>query len=212
MKKDLVILLHGIARTSRSMRTIEKALVKHGYHVLNIDYPSRKMTISRLSAYVFAQIKAHNIDETTTLHFVSYSMGCLVLRELLANHPINVKGKIIFLGPPNHGSEVADFLKNYFLYRWIYGPAGQELTTTHAKKKPFAPMRHPFGVIAGSLCLDPICYFMLPKPHDGKVSVRSTKLVGMVDHFTLSTSHTFMISSKKVIGYILHFLETGKFN
>ncbi len=212
MQKEIVILLHGIARTSRSMRTIEKALVRNGYQVFNIDYPSRKKTVAELSAFVFEKIKNLSLDKTKTIHFVTYSMGCLVLRELLANHPITVKGRIVFLGPPNHGSEVADFLKSFFLYRWFYGPAGQELTTHHANINPFAKLSHPFGVIAGSLCLDPICYFILPKPHDGKVSVNSTKLEGMVDHITLSTSHTLMITNKKVIDYILTFLEKGKFN
>ncbi|MGD9592637.1 MAG: esterase/lipase family protein [Candidatus Berkiella sp.] len=103
MKNELVILLHGIARTSRSMRTIEKALIKHGYRVANIDYPSRKATIAQLTAYVDEKIKALSIDENTTVHFVTYSMGCLILRELLAHYPIKPSGRIVFLGPPHQG-------------------------------------------------------------------------------------------------------------
>ncbi|MGO8249198.1 hypothetical protein ACC809_36845, partial [Rhizobium johnstonii] len=35
-------------------------------------------------------------------------------------------------GTPKNGSQIADFLKNWTLYRKVYGPAGQQLVTDQA--------------------------------------------------------------------------------
>ena len=48
-KQEHVILLHGLARTSKSMVKMERSLASCGYHVINIDYPSRKLKITDLS-------------------------------------------------------------------------------------------------------------------------------------------------------------------
>ena len=57
-------------------------------------------------------------------------MGALValqLAEAMTDFPI---GRMTQLGTPNQGSEVADALNNHRLFKAVYGPAGQQLTTT----------------------------------------------------------------------------------
>ena len=54
---DYVILLHGIARTARSMKKIEKYLNDKGYDVINYDYASRKYDIQTLSEQLNVLIK-----------------------------------------------------------------------------------------------------------------------------------------------------------
>ena len=41
-----------------------------------------------------------------------------------------LRKRVVMLGPPNGGSEVADLLKNVAPYRAFYGPAGQQLGTS----------------------------------------------------------------------------------
>ena len=48
MENRRVVLLHGLARTARSMRPMEKYLKKNGFIVHNINYPSRKKPIEEL--------------------------------------------------------------------------------------------------------------------------------------------------------------------
>lgn len=211
MKTETVVLLHGIARTKHSMNAMEKALLKDGYQVLNIDYPSRKKPISELATIILNEINSSPVIGDNKIHFVVYSMGCLILREMLAKSSIINIGNIVMLGPPNHGSEVADFLKNNYIYKHFYGPAGQELTTDYARHTPFPKMRQAFGVIAGNICLDPIAYFILPKGNDGKVTIESTKLEGMTDHIVLPCSHTFLMSNAAVIKQIKYFLKHRTF-
>ena len=156
-----VVLLHGIFRTKRSMHALATAFAAKGYTVFNIDYPSRKMSIESLADYVYQQINSSPYAQHQ-LHFVTHSMGGLIVRELLARYQFNHIGNIVMIGPPNHGSEVADFYQPFFLYRFLYGPSGQQLTTRHASASPFPLLSHAFGVIAGDLCLDPLHYFLLP--------------------------------------------------
>ncbi len=182
--KQLVILLHGIARTSRSMRSIENALKQQGYHTLNIDYPSRQDSITSLAENVQQQILSYPEIEQCIIHIVTHSMGGLVARCLLAMPLFNNVQRVVMLGPPNQGSEVADFIMHYQPFKAFYGPALAELTTFYANTYPFPalPTHCQVGIIAGSLSIDPICYFLLPGKNDGKVSLTSTKIAGMTDH------------------------------
>jgi esterase/lipase len=67
--KEFVVLLHGLARTSRSMRPIKKALEKNGFATFNVNYPSRKKPIEELSDYVLEKINQNFSDHpTNTLH------------------------------------------------------------------------------------------------------------------------------------------------
>lgn len=210
-KQEYVVLLHGIVRTYRCMRPLEKALMKAGFHVVNIDYPARKQNVQKTADDVYKLISPLCNIQNITIHFVTHSMGGLVIRQLLNQYSITNIDKIVMLGPPNQGSEVADFLKNNFLYQKVYGPAGQQLTTSKAKEDPFPRINLRIGVIAGTKCLDPFCYFLLPKPHDGKVTVESTKIENMQDHIQLPVTHSFMMYNKNVISQTLQFLRKGHF-
>ncbi|MGE3318380.1 MAG: esterase/lipase family protein [Candidatus Berkiella sp.] len=209
---QLVVLLHGIARTSLSMRPIEKTLERKGYSTLNIHYPSRTNTIDNLATFVYEKMREHPLEHQS-VHFVTHSMGGLVVRALLTQHAIANVSRIVMLAPPNHGSEVADFIHLYQPFKAFYGPALSELTTLRAKQHPFAaiPSQYELGVIAGSFNIDPICYFMLPKGHDGKVSIKSTQLPGMKDHLILPSGHSFMMYNPKVLEQITYFLANGHF-
>ena len=48
-KSECVILLHGLARTSASMNSMQEQLQSSGYQVVNHDYPSRKETVQVLA-------------------------------------------------------------------------------------------------------------------------------------------------------------------
>ena len=46
-------------------------------------------------------------------------MGGIVLREYLEDHEIPQLSRIVMLGPPNHGSQLADFLHNNWLFKFF---------------------------------------------------------------------------------------------
>jgi triacylglycerol esterase/lipase EstA (alpha/beta hydrolase family) len=127
-KGDYVVLLHGIARSSSHMKSLEKHLQAHGYEVINIDYPSTQHSLEGLVAIISAEL-SKKLTEDKPVHFVGYSMGGLLIRAIINKKRPQNLGRVVQLAPPNNGSEVSDFFKNNWLYKKFYGPAGQQLTT-----------------------------------------------------------------------------------
>lgn len=211
MAAELVILLHGILKSSRHMRPIEKALTKAGFQVLNIDYPSRKGKIQDHVEHIHLQIK-EQIENADVVHFVGYSMGGLIVRGLLHKYKPKNLGRVVLLAAPNRGSEWADTLQIWPLYHWLYGPAGQQLTTTADLENILGSVDYPCGVIAGSYAFNPLsCFVLGDQLHDNTVSVASTKVAGMTAHKVVKASHLFFPDSKDVQQQTVAFLKTGNF-
>ncbi len=207
---DYVVLLHGIARSSSHMEKLQTHLEQQGYEVINLDYPSTKHTLEQLVEIIHQHL-ADKLIADKPVHFVGYSMGGLLVRALVEQYRPAQLGRVVQLAPPNHGSEVADFLRDNWLYKKIYGPAGQQLTTDSDLSHLLGAVDYPLGIIAGNATIDPISSMIITGPDDGKVSVESTKLEGMTDHLVVSASHTFFPRNKMVLRQTTHFLQTGGF-
>jgi triacylglycerol lipase len=208
-----VVLLHGLGRTASSMRSMERALQREGYRVVNVSYPSAEQTIEESATNSLADIlREHILDPEAQVHFVTHSLGGIVLREYLAHHHLAHLGRVVMLAPPNQGSEVADRLKRVWYYRWVTGPAGQELgTDQESVAKRLGPANFNFGVIAGDWSMNPFNSWWLPGPDDGKVTVASTQLEGMSDFLVVHNSHTWLPSRRAVIKATIRFLSSNRF-
>jgi pimeloyl-ACP methyl ester carboxylesterase len=206
-----VVLLHGIARTARSLRKLETSLQQAGFATLNLDYPSRKKPLELLAEDIHPEVSAFSEACVGPIHFVTHSMGGLLARVYIARHRPTRLGRVVMLGSPNGGSEVADVLKSFRLYRTFYGPAGQQLTTERdAALLP--PIDYPVGIVAGTRTLDPIAsYFILPRPNDGRVSVQSSKLDHMTDHVTIKTPRNGLVRHAAATAQTIAFLRAGHF-
>ena len=210
-ENDYVIILHGIFRTSKHMRKLAAYVESQGYDVLNLDYPSTKQPLEELVDTVWQDISAR-LEKEKPVHFVGYSMGGLLVRAILSKYRPPTLGRVVLLAAPNKGSEVADLLKNNWLYRKLYGPAGQQLITDQtAIQHLFGDIDYECGVIAGSLSLDPVCSLLIKGKHDGKVSIESAKLDGMKDHVIIPAAHTWFPHNKDVQNQTVHFLRDGSF-
>ena len=127
-EKRKVVLLHGLARTSRSMRPIDKFLKREGFSVFNLNYPSRKKSIEELGKFVREQIQS-NEEKGIKLDFVTHSMGGIILRYIMKVDPLPNLGRVVMLGPPNQGSEVVDRLSKLKIFK-LMGPASLQLGTS----------------------------------------------------------------------------------
>jgi hypothetical protein len=209
---ECVILLHGLGRTSGSMQFMEKFLAKSGYRTVNRSYPSTSLPIEEVAdKYV-----PHFIDDcggqAVRIHFVTHSLGGIILRYYLQFNDLPEGSRIVMLSPPNQGSELADRFRDQIWYQWLMGPSGQQLTTD-AESLPnrLGPIRLEVGVIAGRKTLEPWFSWMIPGEDDGKVSVDHARLSEMKDFLVVDHGHSFIMNSQEVKKQVRHFLEFGYF-
>ena len=212
---ECVVLLHGLARTSSSMNKMEDALQEEGYTTANIDYPSREFEIAELANIAVEEgLKTCRAkDDIEKIHFVTHSLGGILVRQYLSTAPIDELGRVVMLGPPNQGSNAADDLDGVPGFDWMNGPAGRQLGKGEASV-PLAlgPVNFELGVIAGNRTIDPITSAVLDNPDDGRVSVEDTKVEGMDDFVIVEHSHAFMMRMRKPIQLTKAFLHSGSFD
>jgi len=210
--RDTVIVLHGLGRTKLSMRLLASRIEKHGFDVINISYPSRSHSVAGLADVLHQKLEGRGLGRAARVHFVTHSLGGIVVRAYLKAYRPDNLGRVVMLSPPNQGSEVVDRMRGGWFYRIATGPVGQELGTD-ASSTPnlLGPADFTLGVIAGDKSINPLFSAWIPGGDDGTVSVQRTRMEGMADFMVVPWSHTFIMRSSKVADQVLHFLEHGMF-
>ena len=208
---DSVILLHGLARSDKSMQKMERVLTERGYCVQNVSYESTRHDIQTLASQAIEPALAACPSEQT-VHFVTHSMGGILVRQYLSERQIENLGRVVMLGPPNQGSEVVDKLSDFPGFYFINGDAGMQLGTGETSvPNQLGAANFDLGIIAGTRSINLILSSMIPGTDDGKVSVENTKLEGMSDHLEMKVTHPFMMRNSDVIEQVMYYLENGKF-
>lgn len=210
---DGVILLHGLARSAGSMGKLESGLSRAGYVVVNVDYASRSAGVGQLGEDVIpAALADPRLAACGRIHFVTHSLGGILVRAHAAKSGIPKLGRVVMMGPPNQGSEVVDRIGGWGIFHRINGPAGRELGTgPDSIPCRLGPVDFELGVIAGDRSINWINSSMIDGPDDGKVSVERTKVEGMKEHVVFHVTHPMMMKNRAVIDATLRFLATGSF-
>jgi pimeloyl-ACP methyl ester carboxylesterase len=211
--RDGVVLLHGIGRSSASMRLMRRTAEVAGFATLNIDYPSRRSTLEDLAEAIHPEVADFAGRLAGSVHFLTHSMGGLLVRVYLARHRPARLGRVVMLAPPNRGSEIADLLVGFAPYGAWFGPAGRQLVTAQGEAllAALGTVNYPLGVIAGDWTIDPVSWLLIPGPNDGKVAVERTRIEGVTDHIVLHTTHTTILLNAEVARQAIAFLKTGRF-
>ena len=212
---ECVVLLHGLIRSSTSMNKMQRELDEAGFVTANIDYPSRDYTVEELADMAVPEgLKAcRSHDDVERIHFVTHSLGGILVRQYLSSNEIPELGRVVMLGPPNQGSGAADDMADVPGFEWLNGPAGRQLGKGEdSVPLKLGPADFEVGIIAGNRTIDPITSAVLENPDDGRVSVEDTKLEGMKDFIVVEHSHAFMMRMRRPIELTISFLQTGSFD
>jgi pimeloyl-ACP methyl ester carboxylesterase len=210
-ERGTVVLLHGLGRSADSMRLFERALAARGYAVCNPGYPSTRASVEELAGLVAEEVSRCRAGSAAPLHFVSHSLGGIVVRAYLdEHHPANL-GRVVMLAPPNAGSEWVDAFRNTWVFS-LAGPAARELgTDARSVPRRLGPVDFELGVLIGDRSWNPLGSWLIPGDDDGTVSVASARIEGMADFRVVHENHTFILTSPAVVWQAIYFLEHGTF-
>ena len=210
---ECVVLLHGLNRSWRAMRPMADSLHDAGFTTANVDYPSQAGSVEDIApmAVETGLERCRNIG-ATKIHFVTHSLGGILLRYQNKHAPIPDLGRVVMLGPPNQGSEIIDRTRDWPGFEMLSGDAGAQLgTDTESMPVKLGPVDFELGVIAGTGTINLFASALLPEPNDGKVSVASTRVAGMNDFLIVGNSHRYITRSDVVFRNTESFLKRGEF-
>ena len=206
-----VILIHGLLQSSKCMSTMKTTLRDAGYSTIDFDYPSSQINIPAAAVYLDRLIQS--LEGYDELNFVVHSMGGLVVRAYTMEFNDPRIKRMVMLGTPNHGAEMADITQRYWIVRTVSGPGARQLVTRPDGLIPKLPVPNfEFAVIAGSRGNKSGWNPLIPGDDDGTVTVASTRLSGAADFATVRTLHSWLLSNEVAVTQTVNFLKAGRLN
>lgn len=199
---QIIVLIHGLMRTSESMASLRYHLQTQGYQVYNYSYPSLEDTIHEHGISLHESIeKLIAQNPNTEIDFVTHSMGGIIARDALAqlsSKELKQVGCLIMLAPPSQGSTMAKVVTQVFplITRFIKPLA--ELSSDEAAyvhKVPIPKVK--IGIIAGRF--------------DAKSPPAATHLDGQAEPVIVNAAHTFIMDNSQTKILVSRFLEKGSF-
>lgn len=194
------VLIHGWGVRALSMAALARRINRSGYSVLNYDYRSSERHIEDHAEIFLDRYRREHLRGK--IHFVTHSMGGLVLRYALAKmteDECRAIDSIVMLGPPNRGSLLA-LIGRSELVRLFNVSLGDMAPGSDALDIPAPPYLPPTGIVAGAF--------------DGKVAFASTGLPGGLPfrRVTVNCTHPGLRFPRNTGGLILNFLRFKNFN
>lgn len=204
---EKIVLIHGFFGASWNLKYHEYMLKKHGLDTILWDYSSREKTIQMHAEdlVTFLQNEAVN-HPGQPIHFVTHSMGGLVLRAAI-NHPkcpLEAKsGRAVLLSPPNQGAMWGRTIGEWKVVSALcQDKSGRELLTqSNFDYLGEFPLSMQIKVIAGDHSFNPF----ISVPNDGTVTVEETILNTPHEHETIHQEHHSILLSKKANRLIYEF-------
>jgi pimeloyl-ACP methyl ester carboxylesterase len=194
------------------MRRIARDLSARGYRVVNLPFDSRRESIDRLADLLADRVARYAPPGPGRVHFVTHSMGAIVVRQYLARQAPPNLGRVVMLSPPNGGCEVVDLLRRVPILRDHLGPSRGALGTGPGDAPGrLGPVDYEVGVIAGGRSWNPLFSWILPGPDDGVVAVERMRVEGMHELRVVPRCHSFIMNGRDTIALTAGFLAAGTF-
>ncbi len=211
----VVILLHGLMRTRRSMASLQKYLQERmEAEVITISYASTRAPIADHARALRQLVEA--LPGKPRIDFVGHSMGNIVVRHAIgdweAERPASDEllgrlGRIVMLGPPNQGAAIARRLGKLGLFAKVLGQGGMQLGRDWQRLlQHLATPPCPFAIVAGNLPSGIPSNPLVDGESDFIVSVEEARLEGASAFHEVPFLHSFLMDRPQVQAVVAEFL------
>jgi len=210
-----VIVLHGLGEGRRSMRPLVEYLRQNlDATVLSFGYASTNAGIEDHGRALAAVVAG--LPTADGVSFVGHSLGNLVVRRWMAlaeDDDLSRARRMVMLGPPNQGSELARTVAKIGPLASLSNGAARDLVLDWPRvSRDLAVPPCPFGIVAGGKGDDRGYSRLLAGDDDAVVRVDETRLPGADDFLLLPVHHAAMMKHPAVQRATAAFLETGRFD
>ena len=201
----VVLLVHGLGRTSLSLRRLGRRLGRAGHTARYFGYAPWLESCDRIVARLAARLEALDARGEAWAA-VGHSLGGLLLRAALARSEPTCLAHLIMLGTPNHPPRLARRVAGYAPFRWFAGECGQRLASTEF----FAGLPSPsydYTVLAGVRGFHGSRSPFGQEPNDGIVALSEARVKPEDQVPTFPVMHSFMMNHAAVQAAVLDILD-----
>jgi hypothetical protein len=209
-----VIVLHGLGEGRSSMRPLADHLRKTlGATVLLFGYASTAAPIEAHGRSLDAVIGG--LPPDARLSFVGHSLGNLVVRRWMSlanDRDLARVDRMVMLGPPNRGSELARQVGGVGMLAALADGAARDLVVDWPQVEPhLAVPPCEFGIVAGGRGDGSGFSPLLDGDDDAVVRVEETRLDGAGDFLLVPVHHEALLRDQRVKQATESFLKSGRF-
>jgi pimeloyl-ACP methyl ester carboxylesterase len=219
MKGRAVVTLHGLGRSRDAMNGLGDYLSEEcDCTWINVTYASSRRSLDE-HAQSLANV-LQRLEGIEHIDLVCHSLGNLVVRRYLHEATLPEPRwkadprieRMVMLGPPNQGAQLARFFKESELFGLVTGPSGRQLALPVGEAQTrLATPQFEFGIIAGGRGNERGSNPVVVGDDDMIVAVEETRLAGASDFLVVPCWHGTMLRDDRVHQHVAQFLKHGYF-
>lgn len=203
---EMIVIVHGIWMNGIAMQVIAHLLEQRGFRTHRVSYDFLGASPAENAESLCEEIRALGEPE---VHLVAHSLGGIVVLHLLNTHPELAIGRVVLLGSPVKGSDVARRVHDKAFLRPLLGRSIEKGLLGGA---PGYDGRVPLGIVTGSARFG-VSSLLYPSESvsDGVVAESETELDNVTERVSVPRSHSALIFSRLCAEHVARFIRTGTF-
>ena len=219
--KDVVIVFHGIYGKAKTLNAITDTLEKEGYSGINIQYPTTEDTVEKITEkYIAPNVESviKTVEEENVIrrkqglpeikiNFIVHSMGTGVLRYYLKTHKLNNLGKVVFISPPSHGSQLSDNPISDIIKDTLGDAVKQFKTSSDSFVNSLGEPDYQCYVMIGNKSGNFLYSILIPGIDDGMVPFKTSRLNNCNYKVIENATHTSILEDKRTLNEIADYLK-----
>ncbi len=197
IQRDVVVLVHGMFATSKSMRPAARHLAQLGYEPVLWSYPTFGRSIIRNAQELLDYLTdLHSDPNVVRVNFLTHSLGGIMVRCAIASGQLIKTQRLVMLAPPNTGSHLTRLSLGPF--KKLLPAIGELSEAPHSIPNSTRDLK---GVEVG----------VIAAASDLIVRVKNTMLTEQKAHRIIDSTHLRIPSTQAALDLAGAFLGTGRF-